>query len=112
MVIHTYPNTLPRELQIERSEIYFSFTFWVMITFMSPTVFREKGYRFFFFSREESRTHVHVYCGDGEAKFWLEPQIELAKNFHLSRSQIREIEEIIEEHYDELKRAWKEHFPN
>ena len=36
---------------------------------MSPTVFREKGYRFFFFSREEPRVHVHVICADGEAKF-------------------------------------------
>ena len=78
---------------------------------MSPTLFREKGYRFFFFSREEPRTHVHVYCGDGEAKFWLEPHIELAKNFRLSRTQIKEIEAIIEGHYDELRRAWKEHFP-
>jgi hypothetical protein len=79
---------------------------------VSPTVFREKGYRFFFFSREESRTHVHVYCGDGEAKFWLEPQIELARNFGLSRTQIKEVEQIIEGHYDELKRAWKDHFPD
>jgi len=46
---------------------------------MSPTVFREKGYRFFFFSREESRMHVHVVSGDGEAKFWLEPDLELSK---------------------------------
>ena len=40
---------------------------------MSPTVFREKGYRFFFFSREETRAHVHVICGDGEAKFCWHP---------------------------------------
>ena len=79
---------------------------------MSPTVFREKGYRFYFFSREESRTHVHVYCGDGEAKFWLDPQIELARNYRLTRNQIKEIELIIEDHYDELKRAWKEHVPD
>ncbi len=59
---------------------------------MNPTVFREKGYRFFFFSREEPRMHVHVYCGDGEAKFWLEPEIELAKNYRLSKLQLREIE--------------------
>ncbi len=52
---------------------------------MSPTIFREKGYRFFFFSREETRMHVHVYRADGEAKFWLEPEIELAKNYRLSR---------------------------
>ncbi len=55
--------------------------------------------------------HVHVYGGDGEAKFWLEPHIELAANYRLSRSQLKEIEQIIEEHYDELKRAWHKHFP-
>ncbi|MFW6235057.1 MAG: DUF4160 domain-containing protein, partial [Spirochaetota bacterium] len=27
---------------------------------MSPTVFREGQFRFFFFSREEPRQHVHV----------------------------------------------------
>jgi len=54
---------------------------------MSPTIFRADGYRFFFFSREETRMHVHVVCGDGEAKFWLKPEIQLAKNIHLSRKQ-------------------------
>jgi len=78
---------------------------------MSPTVFREKGYRFFFFSREESRMHVHVYCEDGEAKFWLEPDLELANNYRLSRAQLKEVETIIEAHYNELKRAWHKHFP-
>ena len=64
----------------------------------------------FFFSREETRTHVHVHCEDGEAKFWLEPQIELARNQGLSRVQLREIERIIEEHADELTSAWQGHF--
>jgi len=77
---------------------------------MSPTIFREKGYRFFFFSREETRMHVHVYCGDGEAKFWLEPEIELARNYRLSRLQLKQIEEIIEDHYNELTSAWQKHF--
>ena len=77
---------------------------------MSPTIFYEKGYRFFFFSREEQRMHVHIYCADGEAKFWLEPDIELAKNYNLSRKQLREIEDIIEEHCDEIKRAWAKWF--
>jgi Domain of unknown function (DUF4160) len=54
--------------------------------------------------------HVHVYCGDGEAKFWLEPEIALAHNYRLSRKQIKEIEEIIGENYDELERAWQGHF--
>jgi hypothetical protein len=47
---------------------------------VSPTVFRSGGYRFYFFSREETRKHVHVHHAAGEAKFWLEPEIELARN--------------------------------
>lgn len=53
--------------------------------------------------------HVHVYCGDGEAKFWLEPEIELAKNHRLSRAQLKEVEQIIEVHHDEFRTAWQEH---
>ncbi len=79
---------------------------------MSPTVFREHGFRFFFFSREEPRVHVHVYCADGEAKFWLEPEIELARNHRLSRKQLKQAEKVIEERHDELVAAWKKHFEN
>jgi len=56
--------------------------------------------------------HVHIYCQDGEAKFWLEPEIELARNHRLSRIQLKEIEGIIEEHYYDFKSAWKTHFPD
>lgn len=77
---------------------------------MSPTIFREKGYRFFFFSREETRKHVHVISGDGEAKYWLEPTIQLATYSAYNQKQLREIESLIEEHRDELINAWHEHF--
>jgi hypothetical protein len=43
---------------------------------VSPNLFSYKNYRFFFFSLEEPRVHVHVLSPDGEAKFWIEPQIE------------------------------------
>jgi len=77
---------------------------------MSPTVFKEDGYRFFFFSREETRMHVHIISGDGEAKFWLAPEIELAKNYNYSRKHLKEIELLVEDHCDELISAWKKHF--
>ena len=77
---------------------------------MSLTVFRIGKYRFFFFSREEKRMHIHVYSGDGEAKFWLEPDISLAKNFGLSVKQIKKLEKIIIEKENEIKASWKEHF--
>ena len=34
--------------------------------------------------------HVHVNCDEGEAKFWLEPEIELAYNHKLTRKQLRD----------------------
>ena len=77
---------------------------------MSPTVFRYREYRFYFFSREEERIHVHVYCSDGEAKFWIEPKVSVAKNYGLSISQITELTTIVEDHKDEITGAWKKHF--
>ncbi len=77
---------------------------------MSPTILREKGYRFFFFSREETRMHVHIYGGNGEAKFWLEPEIELARNHGLSRLELKQIENIIEGYHEQFKTAWQKHF--
>ena len=77
---------------------------------MSPTVFRQDGYRFYFFSREEPRMHVHVHCADGEAKFWLEPRIELAQNLKLNDRHIRAVHSLIKVHEDEIRAAWAKHF--
>ena len=77
---------------------------------MSPTIFREGGFRFFFFSREETRMHVHVYCADGEAKFWLEPIIELAQNYGLNDRQLRAVRSMIESHENVIRDAWHKHF--
>ena len=79
---------------------------------MSPTIFRAHGYRFFFFSREETRKHVHVLSAEGEAKFWLKPEIELAKNHRYSRKQLKTNEKLIEEHYHEISSAWERQFGN
>jgi hypothetical protein len=77
---------------------------------MSPTIFRDGQFRFYFFSREEPRRHVHVQCPDGEAKFWLEPQIALAQNYGLNDRQIRTVAALIEDHADEIRAAWDRHF--
>lgn len=77
---------------------------------MSPTVFRDGPYRFFFFSREETRMHVHVAGNDGEAKFWIEPTVELANSIGFSGKQLRELLALVEEHRDEIREAWQRHF--
>ena len=78
---------------------------------MSPTVFREGGFRFFFFSREEARMHVHVQSQNGEAKLWLEPKIELAQQFGLLLREVNEALRLVQEHENDIRSAWHRHFP-
>ncbi len=77
---------------------------------MSPTIFWEGPFRFFFFSREETRLHVHVESADGEAKFWLEPEIDVAKNYRLGDKDLSRIRDLIIEHEQEIRDAWDTHF--
>lgn len=51
-----------------------------------PTLLVFGGLRFFFFSNEGMEPpHVHVEAGDGAAKFWLEPAVELAFSVGMTR---------------------------
>lgn len=77
---------------------------------MSPTVFREKGYRFYFLSNEERRMHIHVECEDGEAKFWIEPIVSLAVHYKLSEKRLNEIQKIVEKRKNEIVKEWERHF--
>jgi hypothetical protein len=63
------------------------------------------------FPRRTTRT-VHVQHADGEAKFWIEPTVELAANFGLKPQQITEVQHLIEEHLNEIRAAWAKHFPS
>ena len=56
------------------------------------------------------RKHIHIYCPDGEAKFWIDPEIELAKNYGLSANRLNEIETIIKDRIDEITDSWNQHF--
>lgn len=77
---------------------------------MSPTIFRSGGYRFYFFSREEARMHVHVHHETGEAKFWLEPEVAVAQNYGLSPARLAAARRLVQEHEDEIRAAWQTHF--
>ena len=77
---------------------------------MSPVVLRVRGYRLYFFSREESRPHVHVQHATGEAKVWLEPRVGLAVNYGLSVTHVTAALRIVREHEQEIRSAWQRHF--
>lgn len=59
---------------------------------MSPAVYRKNGFKFFFFSNEEERMHVHIVGHGGEAKFWIAPEIALAKSYNLSVKELSKLE--------------------
>jgi len=77
---------------------------------MSPTVFKYKEYRFFFFSREEKRMHIHVSSQNGEAKYWLDPDVELAQNIGFSAKQLNEVKRFIKNRKNEIIHSWVNHF--
>ena len=81
-----------------------------MLSRMSPTVFRQGRFRFFFYSREEERPHVHVATADGIAKFWIEPHVELARSTGLKERDVRRAWTIVEQRRGEIRDAWEEFF--
>ncbi|WP_407081650.1 DUF4160 domain-containing protein [Methylomonas montana] len=56
--------------------------------------------------------HVHVQSQNGEAKFWLEPKIELAQHIGLSQHEINQAIRLVQEHENEIRNAWLKHFPS
>ena len=77
---------------------------------MSPTFLNEKGYRFFTWSKEEERKHIHVVQGDKHCKYWLEPTIEIVENYGFKKFELNEIYNIILKNETEFKNKWDKHF--
>jgi len=83
------------------------------IVCVMPTVFRERGFRFFFYSNEGSpREPMHIHVGNEnlEAKFWLKPEVRVAYNDGCDARTLRELLVIVEANKDRIERAWDEFF--
>lgn len=75
-----------------------------------PTVLREGGFRFFFYSGDRNEpSHVHVAYENRVAKVWLDP-VSIHASGGLSRALIRRILRIIQENHILLVEAWDEYF--
>lgn len=78
-----------------------------------PTIFRHKGYRFFFYSNEgvpREPLQVHARKGSAVAKFWLEPVPEVAYSYGVAAHELRELMDVAVEHKAEIARFWNEYF--
>ena len=76
---------------------------------MSPKFRKEDGFVFKIYSNEEERMHVHVVKAENEAKFWLEPVIELAENFGFNNKEIKKITKMVETYGNEFKQQFAAH---
>ncbi len=75
-----------------------------------PTVLQVGPYRFFFYAGDKDEPeHIHVERDENVAKFWLDP-IRLERSGGFGRSELKEIQRIIEKQQSILLGAWHEYF--
>ena len=53
---------------------------------------------------------MHVQHASGEAKFWLEPVVEIAQNHGLGHRQVVTAFRLLKENEHEIRATWKGHF--
>ena len=78
-----------------------------------PEVFREDGFRFFFYSNEgdpREPLHVHVRRGGESAKIWLTPYVALAESNGFGAAELRHVLALARSRRKDIEKAWHEHF--
>jgi hypothetical protein len=76
---------------------------------MSATILREGPFRLTLILARGS-THVPVAHPDGEAKFWIEPDLTTNVVIGLSQLHVAEAQDIVRRHLPEIRDAWVRHF--
>lgn len=75
-----------------------------------PTVLREDGFRFYFYSHETTEPpHIHIDKDGSSAKFWLE-DISLARNIGFCAKELSKIRYIILENQKMFLEKWNGYF--
>ena len=74
-----------------------------------PTILRQEGYRFFFYSNDHLPVHIHIEKNNNTAKFVLDP-LELIQSRGFNASELREIRKLVEENVILFKNKWNEYF--
>ena len=76
-----------------------------------PKVLEQKGFKFSFYSNEnKEKAHLHVSKGNGNAKYWLEPEVKEDYSYGFTLSERREIRVIMQKDYLVLLNKWYGYF--
>ena len=76
-----------------------------------PVVLSINGYRFKFYSNENDEPpHIHVMKAEGNAKYWLMPDVIEEYSYGYKSSQRGEIRKLVKENQTHLIQQWNEYF--
>ena len=76
-----------------------------------PTLLRDLGYVFSFYSNESNEMpHLHVEKGNAEAKVWLEPEVREEYFIGFNPKEKKNVMKIIYENLETFKKKWYDHF--
>lgn len=76
-----------------------------------PIVLRIGPYQFgFFASDRQEPPHIHVRRGRSKAKFWLLPDVRLARSERMPRHELNAVSRSVNEHRALLLEKWHEFF--
>jgi hypothetical protein len=76
---------------------------------MSPTIFRSRGYRFYFFSREEARCTFILTTRPARPSSGLNRRLPLHRSTGWA-PRLAAALRLVKEHADEIRTAWQTHF--
>lgn len=74
-----------------------------------PTVLNIYGLKFYFYSNEESRMHIHVAYDGNRLKIWLDT-FEIAENKGFNIKQMNRALKIVRKNEEKFKKAWETFF--
>jgi Domain of unknown function (DUF4160) len=78
---------------------------------VSPKPLQREGCSFYFWSDEGNEPpHVHVSEGDGNAKWWLSPELKEEYAYGFKAQERKRIKQLLNEHQEFLLAAWYAHF--
>ena len=77
-----------------------------------PTVLKLFGFKFYYWSQEHRPIHIHVRKGSAEARFVVEPEVELTENHGLKPHELALAEEIIRDNRKFIIEHWNLYFKN
>jgi hypothetical protein len=81
--------------------------------FGMPVVFRDRAFRYFFFSNEglpREPRHIHVKGSGKDAKIWLEPEVTIAESYGFNSTELARILRTVSERRNLILKAWDDHF--